>query len=381
MGVNTLGGGDTIPESVYLTFQMTFAIITPALISGAVVERMRFSAYMIFICLWSLVVYAPLCHMVWGGGWLSQAGALDFAGGTVVHISAGVSALVAAMVIGPRKEREHRSIEPQNIPFVLLGAALLWFGWFGFNSGSALAADAIAGNALVTTSLAASAALTTWALLDKIFNKTISAAGSAIGAVVGLVTITPAAGFVTPMSAIVMGAIGAAVSFGTLRILQGSKLDDSLDVFACHGMGGIVGSILTGVFATTQVNPGGTDGLLYGNASLMIPQLEGTFAAILLAAVGTVLCLKVTGLFVALREDDESVGLDLNAHAEKAYGYVGSLSIGQLALSKGMINKSTLMLRLEEKKKTAKKLGEILVGAGDISDIELQGLLIEQATA
>lgn len=316
--------GTNIPMMVFVLFQMTFAVITPALISGAVVERMRFSAYALFISLWSLIVYAPLCHWVWGGGWISELGALDFAGGTVVHVSAGVSAVAAALVLGRRKEDSDEP-KPHNVPFVILGGSLLWFGWFGFNGGSALGANALAGLALLTTNLAAAAAMVSWTLLEWRSHGRPSAVGAMIGAVVGLVTITPAAGFVTPLGAIAMGALGSVTAFYAIKLLGRSRIDDSLDVFACHGVGGIIGSILTGFFATTAVNADGANGLFYGGGwSLVGIQTLTVVVAALFAGVVTV------GLFWALKklmgiraeEVAEVSGLDLDIHGEHAYDYV-----------------------------------------------------------
>mgnify|MGYP001169333649 CR=1 FL=1 len=311
--------GSTIPHILFMAFQMMFAIITPAIISGALVERMKFGAYILFICLWSLIVYAPLCNWVWGGGFLADHGALDFAGGTIVHVSTGVSALVAALIIGPRNKKEQHANEAHNVPFVLLGAALLWFGWFGFNAGSSLAANEIAANAFVTTTISASAALCVWAILEIFTEQKISATAAAIGAVVGLVTITPAAGFVTPMGAIAMGALGTLSSFGAIRFLKKFKVDDTLDVFACHGIGGIVGSILTGVFASKAVNPAGADGLLYGDTSLMVPQILSTLVGVAIAVVGTWISLKIVGILIPLRVDEKSMEFDKSVHSEKAY--------------------------------------------------------------
>ena len=311
--------GQTIPHLAFAGFQMMFAIITPALISGAVVGRMKFKAYVPFILLWAIVVYNPLCHWVWGGGFLGKMGALDFAGGTVVHVSAGVSALVAAIVLGPRKGAG--TARPHNVPFVLLGAALLWFGWFGFNAGSALAADGVASLAFVTTNLAAAAALVAWCALETVQMGKPTAVGAATAAVVGLVTITPAAGFVTPMGAIAIGMLGSVGAYGVIQVMHRTKLDDSLDVFACHGVGGIIGSILTGVFATTAVNAAGADGLLYGGAGLVWTQTLAVLAAAAFAAVGTVGILIPLKLLMGLRTDEESEfdGLDLAEHAEGAY--------------------------------------------------------------
>ncbi len=313
--------GQTIPHLAFAAFQMMFAIITPALISGAIVGRMKFKAYVPFILLWAIVVYNPLCHWVWGGGWLGKMGALDFAGGTVVHVSAGVSALVAAYLVGPRKTAA--KTRPHNIPFVLLGAALLWFGWFGFNAGSALAADGVASLAFVTTNLAAAAALVAWCTIETIQMGKPTAVGAATAAVVGLVTITPAAGFVTPMGAIAMGILGSIGAYGVIQVLHRTKLDDSLDVFACHGIGGIIGSILTGVFATAAVNSAGADGLLYGGAGLVWTQTIAVLAAAAFAGIGTAAILLPLKALVGLRADDESEfdGLDMAEHAEGAYAF------------------------------------------------------------
>lgn len=312
-----------IPHLAFMAFQMMFAIITPALISGAVVGRMKFRAYVLFILLWGLLVYAPVAHWVWGpDGWIHELGALDFAGGTVVHVSAGISALVAAVVLGPRlRRRAGHNDAPHNVPFVILGASLLWFGWFGFNAGSALAADGVAAVSIVTTMLAASAAVVVWTALEMWREGKPTATGAAIAAVVGLVAITPAAGFVTPMAAIAIGAAGAAASFAAMTMIKRTSLDDALDVFACHGVGGIVGSVLTGVFATTELNPGGADGLLYGNAALLGPQVLAVIATACFAAVGTFVILMIVDRIVGLRTsfDAERVGIDITEHAEYAY--------------------------------------------------------------
>jgi Amt family ammonium transporter len=317
--------GSEIPHMAFMAFQMMFAIITPALISGAVVGRMKFRAYILFIALWGLVVYAPIAHWVWGdGGWIGGLGALDFAGGTVVHVSAGISALVAALYLGPRNgtdESDAKSEQPHNVPFVVLGASLLWFGWFGFNAGSALAADGIAALALVTTMLAAAAAVVTWVALEMIRRDKPTATGSSIAAVVGLVAVTPAAGFVTPIAAIAIGVVAALSCFAAMRLIERTGLDDTLDVFACHGVGGIVGSILTGVFASTAVNPGGADGLLAGNPLLVTVQMISVLAAAVWAAVGTTGILFVVRLIVGLRTSSKSeqLGMDYMEHAERAY--------------------------------------------------------------
>lgn len=329
LGLMGVGGepnalyADGIPHLAFMAFQMMFAIITPALISGAVVGRMKFRAYVPFVLLWGLFVYNPLAHWVWGpGGWIGAMGALDFAGGTVVHVSAGVSALVAALILGPRRVPESKGPDgPHNVPFVVLGASLLWFGWFGFNAGSALAADGLAAHALVTTMLGASAAVVTWITIEMFSTDKATATGSSIGAVVGLVAITPGAGFVTPLAAIAIGAIAACASYATLSALSRTRLDDTLDVFACHGIGGIVGSLLTGVFASSRVNPGAVDGLFYGNPGLIAPQVVSVVAAGLFAALGTAGILFALDKLIGLRAPRfaDEYGIDLIEHAERAY--------------------------------------------------------------
>jgi Amt family ammonium transporter len=310
----------TIPHALYMAFQATFCIITAALISGAIVERMRFSAYLIFICLWSLVVYAPVAHWVWGGGWLADMGAWDFAGGTVVHVNAGAAALVAAFVVGKRSDYGHASILPHNIPTVLLGAGLLWFGWFGFNAGSALAASPIAGLAFVTTMLAPAATLIVWTFLDMMRSGKPTAVGCATAIVVGLVAITPAAGFISPMSAIVLGAIAAVPSYLALIIRSKTSLDDSLDVVAAHGVGGTVGALLTGVFADKALN-GVFDGALHGNPAQVGIQAAAVLTAIVYSGGMSFILLKLISLFIPLRAStaDESTGLDVTMHGEEAY--------------------------------------------------------------
>ena len=260
-----------IPQVLFMAFQGTFAIITAALISGAIVERMRFSAYVLFISLWALFVYSPIAHWVWGGGWLADMGALDFAGGTVVHVNAAVAALVAAIVVGKRTEYPSTSLLPHNVPFTLLGAGLLWFGWFGFNAGSALSANGIAGLAFVTTMLAPAATLVVWTFLDAIKGGKPTAVGAATAIVVGLVAVTPAAGFIGPMSAIALGGIAAVPSWLALQWRAKTSLDDSLDVVAAHGVGGTVGALLTGVFAQKALN-GIADGALFGNPGQLVTQ-------------------------------------------------------------------------------------------------------------
>jgi len=310
----------SIPDMLFMAFQATFAIITAALISGAVVGRMRFSAYVAFISLWGLLVYAPVAHWVWGGGWLAGWGALDYAGGTVVHVNAGAAALVAAMVLGPRTDYGRQAMLPHNVPFVLLGAGLLWFGWMGFNGGSALAADEFAALAVVNTLVAPCASLVMWSLLDAFFSKQITAVGAATGIVVGLVAVTPAAGFVSPMSAIVIGALAALPSYGLIRWRARTRLDDSLDVCAAHGVGGATGAILTGVFANAAVN-GSADGLLFGNPGQVGIQAGAVLAVAVYSGVATLLILKAIQLVIPLRPpaDSEQRGMDLHAHGEEGY--------------------------------------------------------------
>ena len=310
----------TIPHLLFMCYQGTFAIITAALISGAIVERMRFSAYVAFITLWSLVVYSPIAHWVWGGGWLAKMGALDFAGGTVVHVNAGVAALVAALVVGKRRDYPSSGLLPHNVPFTLLGAGLLWFGWFGFNAGSALAANGIAALAFTATMLAPAGTLVVWTLLDVFRSRKPTAVGCATAIVVGLVAITPAAGFVGPMSAIALGAIAAVPSYFGLIWRARTSMDDSLDVVAAHGLGGTVGALLTGVFAQKAFN-GVADGLFFGNPGQLAIQATAVAAAIVYSGGVSFLLLKAIALVVPLRTEasDEDAGLDLMQHGEEAY--------------------------------------------------------------
>ena len=310
----------TIPQILFMAYQGTFAIITAALISGAIVERMRFFPYLVFITLWSLVVYAPIAHWVWGGGFLARLGALDFAGGTVVHVNAATAALVAALVIGQRKDYARQAILPHNVPFVLLGAGLLWFGWFGFNAGSALAANASASLAFVNTMLAPAATLVVWTLLDLVRSRKATAVGAATGIVVGLVAITPAAGFISPKAALLLGAVAAFPSYYALVFRARTGLDDSLDVVAAHGVGGTVGALLTGVFASKAWN-GTADGLLYGNPGQLAIQAVGVVATIAYSAVASYLLLKLINLVVPLKAamKEEGLGLDVSQHGEEAY--------------------------------------------------------------
>ena len=311
----------TIPHLAFAAYQMMFAIITPALITGAFVERVRFKAFLVFTLLWATFVYDPVAHWVWGvGGVLRSMGALDFAGGTVVHITAGFSALAFAMVLGKRKWFGQAPLEPNNIPFTVLGAGLLWMGWFGFNGGSALAANGLAVNALVTTNTAAAAAAVVWMFLSWRDNKP-SVLGIVTGAVVGLVAITPAAGFVTPMAAILIGGLAAPISYYAIKLRQKWGLDESLDVWACHGMGGTWGALATGLFATKMVNSAGADGLFYGNPSQFFVQALAVIVAIAFAFGVTFVITKLLSRFMDLRvtENEEEVGLDISEHGERAY--------------------------------------------------------------
>ncbi|MGE5715838.1 MAG: ammonium transporter [Acidobacteriota bacterium] len=311
----------TIPHVLFMAFQGTFAIITAALISGAIVERMRFSAYLVFITVWSLVVYAPVAHWVWGGGFLGKLGALDFAGGTVVHINAGVAALVAAVMLGQRKDFARQATLPHHVPFTLLGAGLLWFGWFGFNGGSALAANGVAALAFVNTFLAPMGTLVVWTLLDLRRSGKATAVGAATAIVVGLVAVTPASGFVSPIAALALGSIAAFPSYFAILWRARTRLDDSLDVVAAHGLGGTVGALLTGVFAQKTWN-GTADGLLFGNPRQFFVQLLAVLVTIVFSAGATFVLLKLVNLAVPLKVGtrEEGLGLDVSQHGEEAYG-------------------------------------------------------------
>lgn len=311
----------TIPSALFYFFQLKFAAITPALIIGAFAERVRFRSLLVFIALWTICVYAPAAHWVWGvGGWLRNLGALDFAGGTVVHVLAGVSALGSAMVIGKRHKIAHAA-RPSNVPFVILGAALLWFGWFGFNAGSALAMNGVAVNALVTTNIAAAFAALSWMAVDWTLWGKPSATGMATGAVCGLVAITPAAGYVDCLAAVIIGMLVGLLCCFMVVLLDRTGLDDTLDVFACHGMGGIFGAIATGFFAQKFINPAGADGLLYGNPKQVLIQIAAVAATAIWGFVMSVVLLKVIDRVLGLRvtTDEEEIGLDLSQHGETAY--------------------------------------------------------------
>jgi len=310
----------TIPHLLFMAYQGTFAIITAALISGAIVERLRFSAYLAFIVIWVLAVYAPVAHWVWGGGFLATAGALDFAGGAVVHVNAAAAALVAAIVVGPRKDYGRHAMLPHNVPFTLLGAGLLWFGWFGFNAGSALAANTTAVLAFVNTLLAPAAALATWTLLDLAREGRVTAVGAATAIVVGLVAVTPAAGYVGPRAALALGALAAVPSYFALIYRARTTLDDSLDVVAAHGLGGATGAVLTGLFADPAWS-GGASGLLAGNLWQIPIQLGSVAIVAAYSAAATFGILKLLALVMPLRISHkvEGVGLDVTEHGEEAY--------------------------------------------------------------
>jgi Amt family ammonium transporter len=313
-----------VPHLAFAMFQCMFAVITPALIVGAFAERMKFSSFLVFTTLWEVVVYSPIAHMVWSAnGWLYKLGVLDFAGGTVVHISAGFAALAAALVIGRRNN--FKPLPPHNLPYTLIGAAMLWFGWFGFNAGSALAADGIAASAFMATNAAAAAAGLAWPILDKLVNKKATILGAATGAVVGLVAVTPAAGYVNALGAIAIGAIASAICFVMVTFVKERfGYDDALDAFGCHGMGGLVGAVLTGVFADPAVwkSYGGSySGALYGNGRQVALQLLGCAVSIGISLVGTFVLLKLVDAAIGLRVDSkaEAIGLDISQHHERAY--------------------------------------------------------------
>jgi Amt family ammonium transporter len=312
----------TIPHQVFMIYQMMFAAITPALISGAFAERKRFKAFVIFSVLWSLLVYSPVAHWVWGvGGWIRVLGALDFAGGTVVHITSGISALVCALYLGRRLGYGEEPMQPHNVTMTVVGTALLWFGWFGFNAGSALGSGGLAGAAFVNTHIAAAMASLVWMTLTWIRHRQPSVLGAAAGAVIGLVGITPAAGFVTPSGALIIGALASIAGYSVVELFMHGRIDDALDVFGVHGVGGIVGALATGIFASKAVNPAGFDGLLYGNpGQLGIQALAVVVVAVYSAAVTWVL-LKVIDVTIGVRvsEDEEQRGLDLSQHGESAY--------------------------------------------------------------
>ena len=321
VGLNVLENG-TIPELAFVAFQCMFAVITPALITGAFAERMRFAAFAVLILLWAIFIYNPMAHWVWGGGFLSQLGALDFAGGLVIHILSGVSGLTICILLGKRRGYGQFAMLPHNLPMTVLGAALLWFGWFGFNAGSALGANGLAANAFVTTQAAAAAATVSWVLVEWYRNGKPTILGAASGCIAGLVAITPAAGFVKPMPALAIGLIGGIVCYFAVAVLK-EKLgyDDSLDAFGVHGIGGTWGSIATGLWATTEVNPAGADGLFYGETHLLFAQVVSVIVAYALAIVGTYILFQIVSHFMKVRADEteEIAGLDVVEHGERGY--------------------------------------------------------------
>lgn len=315
---------DTIPHLVFVAFQMMFAMITPALITGAVVGRMRFKALFFFIAIWSLIVYYPMAHMVWGdGGFLAAIGSVDFAGGNVVHISSGVSALVLAIYLGQRRGYAKATYRTHNIPFVFLGAAMLWFGWFGFNAGSALKADGLAAHAFMTSSISSACALLTWMLIEVIREGKPTLVGASTGLVIGLVAITPGAGFVPVWASFIIGIQVSPICYFTVILLkQKLKIDDALDAFGCHGIGGIWGGIATGLFGKTSINSVAKwDGLVFGDHRLFLAQVLSIVITIAVAIVGTLICIGIVRIFTPLRVDpkEEMVGLDASQHGENAY--------------------------------------------------------------
>jgi Amt family ammonium transporter len=312
----------TIPQNVFMIYQCMFAIITPALITGAFAERMRFAPFILFSLLWTILVYNPVCHWIWGtGGWLANKGVLDFAGGLVVHLTSGAAALAAVLVLGPRKGFGKQNFMPHNLPMTVLGTGLLWFGWFGFNGGSALAANGIAATAFVSTHLAGMAGMAMWTLVEWLHRKQPTTLGAASGAIAGLATVTPAAGFVSPMSAIVIGLLAGIICYTAVTFKNIVGLDDSLDVVGIHGVGGVVGTICLGIFASRAVNPGGSDGLLAGNTAFLGTQIFGVLVVGVYAFVLSWILLKIIDMVVGLRvsQENEVTGLDLSEHSETAY--------------------------------------------------------------
>jgi Amt family ammonium transporter len=312
----------TVPHIAFMIYQAMFAVITPALISGAFAERMKFSTFLVFTVIWSTIVYDPVAHWVWGvGGWLRELGVMDFAGGIVVHVTSGISALAAAVIIGKRKGYLHETIMPHNLPMTVIGAGLLWFGWFGFNAGSALSSGALSAMAFVVTHTSAVAATVTWVVIEWIHRGKPTIFGAATGSVAGLATITPASGFVDPMAALLIGVCAGAVCYAALNMKGKLGYDDSLDAFGVHGVGGVLGTLATGIFAQKMINPGGSDGLLFGNFSALALQALGILAVMVYSFVVTVVILKVLDRTMGLRVslEDEVDGLDLSQHGESGY--------------------------------------------------------------
>ncbi|MBR3722479.1 MAG: ammonium transporter [Selenomonadaceae bacterium] len=326
--------GMTIPELAFVAFQCMFAALTPALITGAFAERMKFGGFALLMLLWAILIYNPMAHWVWGGGFLAQLGALDFAGGLVIHILSGVSGLTICILLGKRKGYGKKAIVPHNIPMTVLGAAFLWFGWFGFNAGSALGANDLAANAFVVTQAAAAAGVLGWVLPEWIRSGKPTILGAVSGSIAGLVAITPAAGFVAPLPAILIGIIGGAICYGAVAILKEKMgYDDSLDAFGIHGLGGTWGSIATGLWATTTVNPAGANGLFYGETHLLFAQVISTLVAYALAIAGSYILFKIVNFITSIRVDEaeEIAGLDIVEHGERGYAtsvFTGSASLG-----------------------------------------------------
>lgn len=346
VGMQIMEGG-TIPELAFVAFQCMFAALTPALITGAFAERLRFSAFCFFILLWAVFIYNPMAHWVWGGGFLSKLGALDFAGGLVIHILSGVSGLTICLLLGKRRGYGHVAMLPHNLPMSVLGAALLWFGWFGFNAGSALGANALAANAFVATQAAAAAGLVGWVLAEWYINKKPTVLGAISGCIAGLVAITPAAGFVGPMASVFIGLVGGLVCYTAVAVMKHRLgYDDSLDAFGIHGIGGTWGSIATGIFATTAVNPAGANGLIYGETHLFIAQVISTVVAYALAICGSYVLYKIVDHFISMRVDEaeEIAGLDLVEHGERGYSngtLVGSV-LGNLGRTDEMLARTII---------------------------------------
>jgi Amt family ammonium transporter len=312
----------TVPHLAFMIYQAMFAVITPALITGAVAERMKFSAFLIFVVIWSTIVYDPIAHWLWGtGGWLKNMGALDFAGGVVVHISSGISALAAAFVIGKRKGFPHDAIYPHNLPMTVLGAGLLWFGWFGFNAGSALSSGVLSTWAFVATHTSAVAATLIWVIIEWLHRGKPTMFGAATGSIAGLATVTPASGFISPISALIVGLAAGSVCYVALNMKVKLGYDDSLDAFGVHGVGGIIGTLATGLFAQTLINPAGSNGLFFGNPGLLVTQIVAVGVSAAYSFVITVVLLKVIDMIVGLRidEEDEHKGLDISQHGERGY--------------------------------------------------------------
>ena len=347
VGMNILENG-TIPELAFVAFQCMFAVITPALITGAFAERMKFAAFAVFILLWAILIYNPMAHWVWGGGFLASLGALDFAGGLVIHILSGVSGLTLCILLGKRHGYGRTAMIPHNLPMTVLGAALLWFGWFGFNAGSALGANALAANAFITSQAAAAAATVSWVLVEWKCNGKPTILGAASGCIAGLVAITPAAGFVAPLASVIIGFVGGIVCYFAVAVLK-EKLgyDDALDAFGVHGIGGTWGAVATGLWATTEINPDGANGLFYGETSLFTAQLISIAVAYALAVVGTYILYKIVSALMETRasEAEELAGLDIIEHGERGYArsvLTGSPVLGSFEDSSEMLANTVL---------------------------------------